>query len=211
MTDLIFDVNKLSKILESFDKEPSQTNCYLFFLFFLQRCQLISNILKILDPKIKNSLSISIKYCLLNDVNYEIIFKKMTEFRKEFDKSELINEILKFIKSSVDDKATKLEDLPLVKFDDKKETKSSGYKIKIQSILTKFVSINEIMDQYDKIIGIDDNDIHECLKDKLKMEFRITKLHRDINNINLNWVKNRDNGLYDDNMFYLILKNWFDL
>ena len=84
----LFNVNNLTNILEENKIESSTSNCYLFLMFFLQRSQLVSNIIKIYNDSIKHTLCYGIKYCILNK-NYERIFKKMKEFRAENDKSDL--------------------------------------------------------------------------------------------------------------------------
>ena len=42
-------VEELNIFIEKFDIEGTTTNSYLFLMFFLQRCQLISNIIQLIS------------------------------------------------------------------------------------------------------------------------------------------------------------------
>ena len=85
--------------LEKEDTEISLTDCYLFFLFFLQRCQLVCNMLRLLNIDMNDLFAFSIKYCIMHDQDFSKIIRKMYSFKREFDNEEIIFEILKFIKS----------------------------------------------------------------------------------------------------------------
>lgn len=209
MIDAIFNVSNLSPILEDHKIESTYTNCYLFFLFFLQRSQLISNVIKIISPSINNTFRTGIKYCLMNENDHEKILKKMKEFRSELDKSDLINEILKFIKSSINEKSSTLErsssELALVKYEDKICRKSS----KIEIIFQKNNTIMELIDSIENSFIFDENDIHDYLQCDLINEIsNRDKLENDINLIEKKWESY--NGK-KTNEIYKLLNHWFEL
>lgn len=201
MNTSLFDVSLLSPILEENKIDSNLTNCYLFFLFFLQRCQFVANTIKLVIPDYEKSLTISIKYCLIHELDYSSIIKKIIEFRKEFDKTELITEILKFIKSSIDDKSTKSEssisNLQLVKIDNTNKTK-------LQSILLRFTSLKELLLQIENNLGelesFENYDGFRMNQKKLRLEKELSKLEE-------SWSKNpvKNQELYN------LLKNWFDI
>lgn len=201
MNTSLFDVSLLSPILEENKIDSNLTNCYLFFLFFLQRCQFVANTIKLVIPDYEKSLTISIKYCLTHELDYSSIIKKIIEFRKEFDKTELITEILKFIKSSIDDKSTKSEssisNLQLVKIDNTNKTK-------LQSILLRFTSLKELLLQIENNLGelesFENYDGFRMNQKKLRLEKELSKLEE-------SWSKNpvKNQELYN------LLKNWFDI
>jgi len=201
MNTSLFDVSLLSPILEENKIDSNLTNCYLFFLFFLQRCQFVANTIKLVIPDYEKSLTISIKYCLTHELDYSLIIKKIIEFRKEFDKTELITEILKFIKSSIDDKSTKskssISNLQIVKIDNTNKTK-------LQSILLRFTSLKELLLQIENNLGelesFENYDGFRMNQKKLRLEIELSKLEE-------SWSKNpvKNQELYN------LLKNWFDI
>ena len=207
MNSSIFNVNNLSNILEKNKIDSSYANCYLFFLFFLQRCQLVSNIIKIINPKKMNTFSYGIKYCLLNERDYNKIFKKMKEFRNEQDKNNLIDEILKFIKNSINEKSSTNEnsnELALIKYE---ETKTKS--LKIDSIIFEFQTIKEIIDKLDNSYIFDENDIHNYLNNNNNFTINyIEELLNDLEKIQILW--DNYNGKSGDEL-YKMLNVWFKL
>lgn len=189
MSEYLFNIQILSNTLEKYNIHPNETNCYLFFLFFMERSQLVASIVKKIDPEIKNSLSIGIKYCIINESNEKII-KKIKEYKNDFDKNELINELIKFIKNTVDDK--KIE---LIKNDTSEE--------RISKLFNSFKNIKYILNYFDDN-GIEEDEIYELLQSDFEInEEVLNKLKDEIKNLDISWEKNNKKS-----EIYMLIKNW---
>jgi hypothetical protein len=179
------------------DKEISLTDCYLFFLFFLQRCQLVCNMLRLLNVEMNDLFAFSIKYCIMYENDFSKVIRKMYSFKREFDNEEIIVEILKFIKSTdvVQEKSTKL----VGKF-------VAEHKTRLKVILNKFGSIKGMMDQYDQSL-INDSDVFSCIEDSLVIQTKKEKVSREIVMIEEEWRMFDKNG----NILYSILREWYKI
>ena len=179
------------------DKEISLTDCYLFFLFFLQRCQLVCNLLRLLNVEMNDLFAFSIKYCIMYENDFSKVIRKMYSFKREFDNEEIIVEILKFIKSTevVQEKSTKL----VGKF-------VAEHKTRLKAILNKFGSIKVMMDQYDQSL-INDSDVFACIEDSLVIQTKKDKVSREIVMIEEEWRMFDKNG----NILYSILREWYKI
>ena len=179
------------------DKEISLTDCYLFFLFFLQRCQLVCNLLRLLNVEMNDLFAFSIKYCIMYENDFSKVIRKMYSFKREFDNEEIIVEILKFIKSTevVQEKSTKL----VGKF-------VAEHKTRLKVILNKFGSIKGMMDQYDQSL-INDSDVFGCIEDSLVIQTKKDKVSREIVMIEEEWRMFDKNG----NILYSILREWYKI
>ena len=179
------------------DKEISLTDCYLFFLFFLQRCQLVCNLLRLLNVEMNDLFAFSIKYCIMYENDFSKVIRKMYSFKREFDNEEIIVEILKFIKSTevVQEKSTKL----VGKF-------VAEHKTRLKVILNKFGSIKGMMDQYDQSL-INDSDVFGCIEDSLVIQTKKEKVSLDIVMIEEEWRMFDKNG----NILYSILREWYKI
>lgn len=179
------------------DKEISLTDCYLFFLFFLQRCQLVCNLLRLLNVEMNDLFAFSIKYCIMYENDFSKVIRKMYSFKREFDNEEIIVEILKFIKSTevVQEKSTKL----VGKF-------VAEHKTRLKAILNKFGSIKGMMDQYDQSL-INDSDVFACIEDNLVIQTKKDKVSREIVMIEEEW------RMFDkkENILYSILREWYKI
>ena len=191
---------QLTNIIEKYykdDKEISLTDCYLFFLFFLQRCQLVCNLLRLLNVEMNDLFAFSIKYCIMYENDFSKVIRKMYSFKREFDNEEIIVEILKFIKSTevVQEKSTKL----VGKF-------VAEHKTRLKAILNKFGSIKGMMDQYDHSL-INDSDVFACIEDSLVIQTKKDKVSREIVMIEEEW------RMFDkkDNILYSILREWYKI
>ncbi len=192
--------NIIEKYLEidySQNKEISLTDCYLFFLFFLQRCQLVCNMLRLLNVEMKDLFAFSIKYCIMYDNNYSKVIRKMYSFKREFDNEEIIIEILKYIKSTevIQEKSTKFVE----KF-------VAEHKMRLKAILNKFGSIKLMMDQYDNSL-INECDVFSCIEDHLVIQTKNEKISRNIIMIEEEW------RMFDkkENILYSILRKWYKI
>ena len=194
---------QLKNIIEKYykedkeDKETSLTDCYLFFLFFLQRCQLVCNMLRLLNVEMNDLFAFSIKYCIMYENDFSKVIRKMYSFKREFDNEEIIVEILKFIKSTdvVQEKSTKL----VGKF-------VAEHKTRLKAILNKFGSIKGMMDQYDQSL-INDSDVFSCIEDSLVIQTKKEKVSREIVMIEEEWRMFDKNG----NILYSILREWYKI
>jgi hypothetical protein len=191
---------QLKNIIEKYyieDNEISLTDCYLFFLFFLQRCQLVCNMLRLLNVEMNDLFAFSIKYCIMYENDFSKVIRKMYSFKREFDNEEIIVEILKFIKSTdvVQEKSTKL----VGKF-------VAEHKTRLKVILNKFGSIKGMMDQYDQSL-INDSDVFSCIEDSLVIQTKKEKVSREIVMIEEEWRMFDKNG----NILYSILREWYKI
>jgi hypothetical protein len=190
-------INLKNIISQYSDKEISLTDCYIFFLFFLQRCQLVCNMLRLLNIDINNLFAFSIKYCIMHDNNFSKIIKKMYFFKQEFDNNEIIFEILKFIKSPdiKQEKSTKL----VSKF-------IAEHKTRLKVILNKFSSIKIMMEQYDHSL-INESDVYSCIEENVVIQTKKEKVEKEIAMIEDEWK------LFDknENILYLILSEWYKI
>ena len=179
------------------DKEISLTDCYLFFLFFLQRCQLVCNLSRLLNVEMNDLFAFSIKYCIMYENDFSKVIRKMYSFKREFDNEEIIVEILKFIKSTeiVQEKSTKL----VGKF-------VAEHKTRLKVILNKFGSIKGMMDQYDQSL-INDSDVFGCIEDSLVIQTKKDKVSQEIVMIEEEWRMFDKNG----NILYSILREWYKI
>ena len=179
------------------DKEISLTDCYLFFLFFLQRCQLVCNLLRLLNVEMNDLFAFSIKYCIMYENDFSKVIRKMYSFKREFDNEEIIVEILKFIKSTeiVQEKSTKL----VGKF-------VAEHKTRLKVILNKFGSIKGMMDQYDQSL-INDSDVFGCIEDSLVIQTKKDKVSLEIVMIEEEWRMFDKN----ENILYSILREWYKI
>ena len=205
-----FNISIISNILDKNNIETTHQNNYLFLMFFLQRCQLVSNLIKLINNKQENTLSLGIKYVIMNETKYENIKKKINDFKKDFEKSDLINEILDFIKKTIDNPNLKKEETSIVK---KSDTKPLFFKTRLQTVLTDFKNINTSLDIIDNSLVLEENDLSSFLSGDDKMYIKedvIKRLDRDITKLELNWIKYKKNPVNNKEM-YLLLKNWFNL
>ena len=191
---------QLKNIIEKYykeNKETSLTDCYLFLLFFLQRCQLVCNLLRILNVEMNDLFAFSIKYCIMYENDFSKVIRKMYSFKREFDNEEIIVEILKFIKSTevVQEKSTKL----VGKF-------VAEHKTRLKVILNKFGSIKGMMDQYDQSL-INDSDVFSCIEDSLVIQTKNEKVSREIVMIEEEWRMFDKKG----NILYSILREWYKI
>jgi len=190
MSESIIDVNILSNTLEKNNIEPNQLNCYLFLMFFLERCQLVSNIINIINPDIENRFGLSIKYNLVNELDYDKIGRRIKDFKNDFD-SDFLGELLKFIKTSINEKK-----VDLIKADTSPN--------KLNQVFNSFHTIKLLIYELE-CLGVEDSEIQEfMINNKLDNSLLRLKLDREIRMIDLFWEKKRDKS-----GVYMLLKNWY--
>jgi len=207
-----FNISIISTILDKNNIESTNENCYLFLMFFLQRAQLISNLIKIINNKKDNTLSLGIKHLILGQSSWVKIQKRMQEFRKDFEKSDLINEILDFIKKTIENPNISInkEETSLIK---KPEGKSLFFRTRLQSLILDFNTIQGALEQIENSLVLEENDLSIFLSgdDRLHVKDEIKKrLDREITKLELNWIKYKKNPKQNKEI-YLLLKHWFNL
>ena len=164
----IFNIN-IDKLQEYIDNnlniEGTRTNTYIFILMFLQRVQLVSNILKLLDKYSchKYNFNFAIKYNLINLQDYSLIKNKIKDFKKDFTKQDVISEILNFIKSSNIFKKTlgnnpNIDDIMDL---DKDLTKPLLSKSRMTNIINDFTSVENLLVKIEKDKYINEEDFSE--------------------------------------------------
>lgn len=192
MSEAFFNINILSNTLEKYKLDNSQTNCYLYLTFFIERCQFISNIIRILKKDIKNSFAIGIKYCILNETDNRKIIKQIKEFKNDFEKNELIHELLNFIKNTINEK--KIE---LIKMDTSSE--------KLLRVFNTCENLKEIINELDTL-GVEDNEIYDFIQSENYNKMNCKFIENEICELEQNWEKyNKKNDIC------ILLKNWFPL
>ena len=83
-------INELQDYIDSkLNIEGTVFNTYIFLLMFLQRVQLINNIIKLVEPESNHSENFifGLKYNLVYLTNYELIKNKINDFKKRFFKT----------------------------------------------------------------------------------------------------------------------------
>ena len=197
-------LNSIKINLDSNDK-------YFFVLFYIQRVQFISNILSILKKnKNENNFILSLKYNLINFKDYDIIKKKIKNFKKYFEKNELISEVIDFIKKSMGIETLKTPLLSLDKKDDDLivDEFNEFDQDSIKKLLEEFKNLDNFIKEIDNNIFIDENDIYSYIQlNNLDSDIKNEKLDelvkKEINKINNKWdnylkkiKKNKNYKLY---------------
>ena len=211
------DINKLAPLLDKNNIESSTNNCYLFLLFFLQKAQLISNIIRLINKDCNDSLTIAVKYSLMHNINYEKIGKRMKDFRKDFEKGDLINEILNFIKQSLDNPSfsKKMDDMSVVKINED-AVRPLYFKTKLESLLLTFTTLDKMIDEIESSLILNELDLSTAIVDRSGIhdsyyERNLVKLNRDITKIELDWLKYKKQKKPKNKEMYNIVKNWLAL
>ena len=197
-------LNSIKINLDSNDK-------YFFVLFYIQRVQFISNILSILKKnKNENNFILSLKYNLINFKDYDIIKKKIKNFKKYFEKNKLISEVIDFIKKSMGIETLKTPLLSLDKKDDDLivDEFNEFDQDSIKKLLEEFKNLDNFIKEIDNNIFIDENDIYSYIQlNNLDSDIKNEKLDelvkKEINKINNKWdnylkkiKKNKNYKLY---------------
>jgi hypothetical protein len=149
----------------------------------------------------------------MNETKFGNIQKKMKEFKKDFEKSELISEILNFIKKTIDNplliKKNDYNETSLTKV----ETKQIFFKSRLQTLINDFYTITRTVEEIDNSLVLDENDISNYLNSNEKIYIKDEckkKLEKEIIKLELQWNKYTKNPNKNKEL-YLLLKNWYDL
>jgi len=219
-------INELQDYIDSkLNIEGTVFNTYIFLLMFLQRVQLINNIIKLVEPESNHSENFifGIKYNLVYLTNYELIKNKINDFKKDFTKQDVISEILNFIKNSniFKQSITSINNIDDIIDLNKEMKKPLLNKTKMNSIILEFQSIKKILDKIEKDKYIDEEDFSEYFtinRSKTKFELsniiyneNFARIEVEKNKLTKEWlifVKNKDSLNYP---IYQLLKKWFNL
>lgn len=206
------------KYLESLNIDPTNNNTYIYLIILIQKVQLLNNLLKILSNNYSNKyFKHCLKYVIINskEIN-DNIKNDIKLFKSKFNKNELINDIMQFIKNNIQ--------IPAIDFDTnieiiEPEEKSDNLDTtiinnKILKILSNFKNIDSLIKNIIKNNYIEDNDIYiYCTKyidthnDKFNYEVNNKIISKEINNINIEWNK----LLKDNNQLYLFINQYINL
>jgi len=190
------NIEGIPLVLSNYNIEVTPVNSYLFIMFFLQRCQLIANIIRIFLPECKDCMKYGIKYCILES-NFGDLFRKISEFKREFQQDEMISEIMTFIRASMD----KQPNYRKIEYDINE--------LKIQNFIMNFTTINEIIKDIDKNM-IQDEEISN-FKNQFYNYIGVKNIEKELLKLDINWIiyKQADNK-QNEELFNFIQK-WFIL
>lgn len=190
------NIEGIPLVLTNYNIEVTPINSYLFIMFFLQRCQLIANVIRIFLPELKDCMKYGIKYCILES-NFGDLFRKISEFKREFQQDEMISEIMTFIRASMD----KQPNYRKIEYDINE--------LKIQNFIMNFTTINEIIKDIDKNM-IQDEEISN-FKNQFYNYVGVKNIEKELLKLDINWIiyKQADNK-QNEELFNFIQK-WFIL
>jgi len=190
------NIEGIPLVLDKYNIEITPINSYLFIMFFLQRCQLIGNIIRIFLPDCKDCMKYGIKYCIMNN-DFGDLTIKIKEFKQEFQQEEIISEILTFIRASMKKKINfrKIE----------YEIKS----LKLQNYITNFTTIKDILKDIDKDM-IQDEDISN-FKNQYYNYAGTKNIEKEIIKLETNWIKYKESKNKKNNELFVFVQEWYDL
>ena len=204
------NIELIENFLERINIDLDINDKYFFILFYIQRVQLISNLITILkNNKKENNFILSLKYNLINFKDYELITKKIKNFKKYFEKNELISEVIDFIKKSMGIDTIKT---PLLNYNKNDDTILDEFsdtdQESIEKLLKNFKNLDNFIKEIDNNIFIEDNDIYSYIQfNILELDLGDEKvkesLNKDITRLNKKWDaylkkgnKNKNHKLY---------------
>lgn len=190
------NIEGIPLVLDKYNIEISPINSYLFIMFFLQRCQLIGNIIRIFLPDCKDCMKYGIKYCIMNN-DFGDLTIKIKEFKQEFQQEEIISEILTFIRASMEKKTNyrKIE----------YEIKS----LKLQNYIINFTTIKDILKDIDKDM-IQDEEISN-FKNQYYNYTGTKNMEKEILKLEENWIEYKGSKNKKNSELFVFVQEWYDL
>ena len=190
------NIEGIPLVLSNYNIEVTPINSYLFIMFFLQRCQLIANVIRIFLPESKDCMKYGIKYCILES-NFGDLLRKIREFKREFQQDEIISEIMTFIRASMD----KQPNYRKIEYD--------LNELKIQNLIMNFTTINEIIKDIDKNM-IQDEEISN-FKNQFYNYVGVKNMEKELLKLDINWIiyKQADNRPNEE--LFNFIQMWFIL
>ena len=188
------NIEGIPLVLTNYNIEVTPVNSYLFIMFFLQRCQLIGNIIRIFIPECKDCMKYGIKYCIIES-NFGDLFRKIHEFKQEFQQDEIISEIMIFIRASIDKKINycKIE--------------NDINELKIQNYIMNFTTINEMIENIDKNM-IRDEDISN-FKNQFYNFIGVKNMEKELIKLDISWIIYKDTPKKQNKELYDFVQKWF--
>ena len=204
-------VEELNSFIEENGIEGTTTNSYLFIMFFLQRSQLVSNIIRLITCNENSFFIKSIKYNLINKKDFSDIKKSIEEFKKFYSKSDLLSEILNFIKGSISIKEP-INFSEILEDELKKGKSKYGQTIKIKNLILNFKSIKDTLKKIDESSIISEEEIAEYINNGEIQNNAITmnniKIEKELKKIEKEWKifqKEKKNSNYP---LFLFVRKW---
>ena len=190
------NIEGIPLVLNNYNIEVTPINSYLFIMFFLQRCQLIANIIRIFLPECKDCMKYGIKYCILES-NFGDLIRKISEFKQEFQQDKIILEIMTFIRTSIDKKPNYRK----IEYD--------LNELKIQNYIMNFTTINEIIKEIDKNM-IRDEEISN-FKNQFYNFIGVKNMEKELIKLDITWIIYKDSPKKQNEELYNFIQKWFIL
>jgi hypothetical protein len=190
------NIEGIPLVLSNYNIEVTTVNSYLFIMFFLQRCQLVGNIIRIFIPECKDCMKYGIKYCILES-NFGDLMCKIREFKSEFQQDEIISEIMTFIRASMD----KQTNYRKIEYD--------LNELKIQNLVMNFTTIDEIIENIDKNM-IRDEDVSN-FKNQFYNYVSVKNMERELIKLDINWIVYKQKDSRPNEELYNFVQKWFIL
>lgn len=190
------NIEGIPLVLNNYNIEVTPVNSYLFIMFFLQRCQLIANIIRIFLPECKDCMKYGIKYCILES-NFGDLIRKIREFKQEFQQDEIISEIMTFIKASMDKKPNYRK----IEYD--------LNELKIQNYIMNFTTIDDIIKEIDKNM-IRDEEISN-FKNQFYNYIGVKNMEKELMKLDITWIIYKDSSKKQNEELYNFVQKWFIL
>ena len=190
------NIEGIPLVLSNYNIEVTPVNSYLFIMFFLQRCQLIANIIRIFLPECKDCMKYGIKFCILES-NFGDLIRKIREFKQEFQQDEIIFEIMSFIRSSIDKKPNYRK----IEYD--------LNELKIQNYIMNFTTINEMITEIDKNM-IKDEEISN-FKNKFYNFIGVKNMEKELMKLDITWIIYKESQKKQNEELYNFVQKWFIL
>lgn len=190
------NIEGIPLVLSNYNIEVTPINSYLFIMFFLQRCQLIGNIIRIFIPNCKDCMKYGIKYCIIES-NFGDLLKKIKEFKSEFQQDEIILEIMTFIRASIDKKPNYRK----IEYD--------LNELKIQNNIMNFTTINEFIQDIDKNM-IQDEEISN-FKNQFYNYIGVKNMEKELIKLDIDWIIYKDSPKKQNEELYNFVQKWFIL
>ena len=190
------NIEGIPLVLSNYNIEVTPINSYLFIMFFLQRAQLIGNIIRIFIPECKDCMKYGIKFCILES-NFGDLLRKIREFKREFQQDEIILEIMTFIKASIDKKPNYRK----IEYD--------LNELKIQNLVMNFTTIDVMIENIDKNM-IHDEDISN-FKNQFYNYIGVKNMERELIKLDINWILYKQSNSRPNEELYNFVQKWFIL
>jgi hypothetical protein len=190
------NIEGIPLVLSNYNIEVSPINSYLFIMFFLQRCQLVGNIIRIFIPECKDCMKYGIKFCILES-NFGDLLRKIREFKREFQQDEIISEIMTFIRASMD----KQPNYRKIEYD--------LNELKIQNLIMNFTTIHEMIENIDKNM-IKDEDVSN-FKNQFYNYVGVKNMESELMKLDISWIIYKQSDNRPNEELYNFVQKWFIL